>query len=293
MQHFLLKTLHLDFERAELFIVSKIIHSLDDDIEFVTQQYVQRSDGKRALTDLFFPQFGVHLEIDEPPHERQAEKDKDRERDIIDVTGHEMQRIAVLDDRKSEKDLPALRIEIDRFTRYIQMKKSNAILNGTFQAWDFDGRYNPQQYIDSGFIDVAYNVVFRRQTEALRCFGFSGKGYQRGLWRIPDGTKDALWFPRLYPYGNWNNFLEEGGQVIFEKPITPEGFRSIKSQIEDFNAGKYRHYIVFAKAVDVLGGRLYRYVGTFEANLHASNEGCIRFDLVRSREPTRTYIGSK
>jgi hypothetical protein len=173
------------------------------------------------------------------------------------------------------------------------MKKAVAIWNATFVPWDFEGRYDPQKYIDSGFIDVSHNVTFRRQIEALRCFGFSGKGYQRGVWKIPDGTKDVLWFPRLYPHGNWNNSLEGGGRFILEKPITPEGIRSIKDQIKDFNAGKYRHHIVFAKSVDVLGGRLYRYVGTFGVNLNASSEDCIRFDLVRSREPTRAHIGLK
>ena len=50
----------------ETFVISRIIHGLDDDdIEFVTQQLVRLSDESRALTDLYFPQFDLHVEVDE------------------------------------------------------------------------------------------------------------------------------------------------------------------------------------------------------------------------------------
>ena len=49
----------------ENYVVTRVIHQLDDlSIKVVTQQYVTRRSG-RALTDLYFPQIGVHVEVDE------------------------------------------------------------------------------------------------------------------------------------------------------------------------------------------------------------------------------------
>ncbi|WP_323716132.1 AbaSI family restriction endonuclease [Paracoccus aminovorans] len=67
------KTRH---KRIEHFVVNRIYHLLDDpEIEFVCQQLVRRSDGP-ALTDMYFPQFRLHLEVDEPFHERNVEADQ-------------------------------------------------------------------------------------------------------------------------------------------------------------------------------------------------------------------------
>ena len=77
-------------KRFEHYVVTRIWHSLDDlSIKFVTQQYVSRPDS-RALTDMFFPQLQIHIEIDEGHHKKQIEWDKLREVDIINATGHEV-----------------------------------------------------------------------------------------------------------------------------------------------------------------------------------------------------------
>ena len=34
-------------------------------------------------------------------------------------------------------------------------------------------------------------------------------------WKIPDGTDDVVWFPRLYPHGMWHNELADGGKKIY------------------------------------------------------------------------------
>ena len=84
-------------KKYEAYVVTRIIHLLNDfSIKFIAQQYVTRPDG-RALTDLFFPQFGLHIEVDEGQHFNQAniKEDKIREADIINATGHEILRIDV------------------------------------------------------------------------------------------------------------------------------------------------------------------------------------------------------
>ncbi|MEK9696045.1 MAG: hypothetical protein VW270_09785, partial [Candidatus Poseidoniales archaeon] len=48
----------------ELYVISRILHLLDDpDIEFVCQQQVRKSDGKRYLVDLYFPQLIMYIEV--------------------------------------------------------------------------------------------------------------------------------------------------------------------------------------------------------------------------------------
>lgn len=79
----------------ELYVVSRIWHLLNDlTIKFVTQQYVVRPQGY-ALTDMYFPQLKLHLEIDEAGHKSRVEEDKLRQADIVNATGHEVLRINV------------------------------------------------------------------------------------------------------------------------------------------------------------------------------------------------------
>ncbi|MFO8067398.1 MAG: hypothetical protein R6U11_07440, partial [Bacteroidales bacterium] len=55
-------------KRYEHYVTTRIWHLLNDlTIKLVTQQYVKRPEG-RALTDIYFPQLQIHIEIDENHH---------------------------------------------------------------------------------------------------------------------------------------------------------------------------------------------------------------------------------
>lgn len=111
-------------KKYEVYVVTKIIHLLNDfGIKFVTQQYVTRPEG-RALTDLYFPQFGFHIEVDEGQHFNQAniEADKIREADIINATGHEMLRIDVT------KSFDDINIQVDIAVNKIKSMRQKAHL---------------------------------------------------------------------------------------------------------------------------------------------------------------------
>ena len=65
----------------ELYVISRIVHRLNDpDIEFVPQQLVRLESGRRALTDLYFPQFDLHFEVNEGHHFEQAQTEADEAR---------------------------------------------------------------------------------------------------------------------------------------------------------------------------------------------------------------------
>lgn len=64
----------------------------------------QAAEG-RAMTDMYFPQFGIHVEVDEGHHKAQIEADKLREADIVDATGHQIFRIDVTKYREHSRIL--------------------------------------------------------------------------------------------------------------------------------------------------------------------------------------------
>ena len=110
----------------EFFVISRIIHGLDDDeIEFVSQQLVRRPNNTWALMDLYFPQFGLHIEIDEPNHLNQQEADAKRERDIVQITGREPVHIAIAEADKSRKSIATIRAEVDKIIDYIKERKAD------------------------------------------------------------------------------------------------------------------------------------------------------------------------
>ena len=92
-------------KKYEAYVVHRIFHLLNDlDIEFETQQYVKRPNGM-ALTDMYFPQLSLHIEVDEEYHRDNIEDDKVRKADIVNATNHKLWRVDVskaLEDINSE-----------------------------------------------------------------------------------------------------------------------------------------------------------------------------------------------
>ncbi len=86
-------------KRWELYVVSGILHALNyPDIAFTTQQAVRLKNGTKTITDMYFPQFDIHVEVDEPYHETtaQTEGGQRHTEDIVDVTGgHAVLRVKV------------------------------------------------------------------------------------------------------------------------------------------------------------------------------------------------------
>lgn len=294
---YILKSLKkIAHKQWELFIISRILHNLDDDeIEFKTQQLIRRNDGSRALTDLYFPQLGLHLEIDEPHHNdyKQKKADEAREQDILTITGHKIERIKVAraGDPKKAKEIQEIRADVDAFTSIVQRIKNERLAKGAFTSWNFEKQYSADQHISKGHISIKDNVVFKTQAEALRCFGFTGKGWQKGTWRIPDGSCDIVWFPRLYEHGIWKNELSNDGKTILEVAKNHDGVGEIKKQRIDSIKNPDRKFIVFAKAKDSLGFNLLRYVGTFAININESSPYTLRFDRISDIEEVRIPAG--
>lgn len=73
---------------TEAYVIGRIWHRLDDvRVRFVLQQYVRRKEGY-ALADLYLPQIGLIVEVNEGYHEEPSQRQKDelRNREVADAT---------------------------------------------------------------------------------------------------------------------------------------------------------------------------------------------------------------
>lgn len=280
-------------KKWEFYVISRVIHKLNDpEIEFVTQQHVKLENGNRVLTDIYFPQFGIHLEVDEAQHIsiKQAEADKRRTEDIVARTDHSVRRIKAaykdeIDGEIKDHTLADVNQETDKFVKYIKNLKQEQKETGEFKCWDFEDRYDPERHIEAGSIAVKDRVLFKLQQHALKCFGYTKGNYRRGVWKCPDDTGDIVWFPWLIERDDWGNELSHNGKEIKQIAKTEKSKAIARHSLNSDQDKGMR--IVFARSRDPLGYRLYKYVGTFKVDAEKSCPEEVIFNLVRSQEKIR------
>ena len=267
-------------KKYEAYVVNRIIHLFDDfSIKFVTQQHVTRTEEKRALTDLFFPQLKIHIEVDEGQHftPSNIEADIVREADIVNATGHDMLRVDVT------KPLDDINIQINKIVQQIKTRRNK----GGFAAWDIESEFNPESYIKRGYISVSDNVAFKTIKDACNCFGHNYAGYQRGSASHPN-PDIVLWFPKLFPNGEWDNQISQDEETIIERnEDNRRANEHVLSHIENRERHKHQR-IIFAKVRDNLGDTLYRFRGLYILDIQASNEN-IGLVWKRSETTVKTY----
>lgn len=268
-------------KRYEHYVVNRIWNLLNDlRLKFVTQQFVSRPEG-RAMTDMFFPQLNIHIEVDEGFHKKQIDADKLREADIINVTGHQILRIDVT------KDIEHINSHIDVIVATI---KDKIVSKPNFEPWDIAAEMNPQTYIDRGYIDVQENVAFRTMVDAANCFGLNIK--PRGIWTggalhgVEPNT--LIWCPKLYQNKDWNNQMSDDGEVITEMSEDPS---RVLIEIDRVTRAQEFTRIVFPRFKGPLGDYLYRFTGKYELDTEATN-GTTGFvwRRVATRVPTYEYV---
>ena len=264
-------------KKYEAYVINRIIHLLNDfDIKFVTQQYVIRPSG-HALTDLFFPQLSIHIEVDEKYHKLQIENDRIREADIVNATTHEILRI---DMSKSFEDINK---DIDDIIKILQTKIKELKNNNLFVEWNIEAEFNPQTYINRGYIDINDDVAFQTIKDACNCFGHNYKGYQKAGASHPD-SKIMLWFPKLFPNEEWLNTISNDEETIYEKNKDEEKAKEHIHKYKTRQEDKQYIRIVFAKVKGSLGDTLYRFRGQYELNFEKSN---LEIGLVWERTKTK------
>ena len=161
----------------ENYVVTRIYHLLNRvDLKFTTQQFVNRPEG-HALTDMYFPQLSVHIEVDEPFHMKQVELDINRDSDIIQATDHEINRIEITE------DLNSINRKIDIIVNDLKSKIKKKEQNKTWEPWDLEKEFNPSYYKEKGYLDVGENPVFRKIVDACNCLGQNYISVQQGWFK--------------------------------------------------------------------------------------------------------------
>ncbi len=248
-------------KRFEHYVVTRIWHLLNDlSVKFVTQQYVTRPEG-RALTDMYFPQLKIHIEIDEGQHLTKAniDSDKVREADIINATGHQILRVDVT------KDVYSINEAIDNIVFQLRVEKAK---QPTFQPWDIEAEQTPQIYIDKGYISIEDDVAFNTCVDAANCFGHNYKGLQKGGVDHPMEENTIIWFPKLYENEEWLNSISNDEKEIIEVAKLPE---EIKKHVDKHLKSTKKIRIVFARVKSPLGDVMYRFKGSYKLNVDKSS----------------------
>ncbi len=247
-------------KKFEHYVVTRIWHLLNNlDIKIVTQQFISRPNG-RAITDMYFPQIGIHIEVDEGFHKTQIDADKVREADIINATEHEIFRVDVT------KSIEDIHKNIDEIVEYLINKIENS---SKFEPWNLAKEQNHQTYVDKGYIDVNEDVAFRTIAEAASCFGKDySKGIQLGYFRHPTEPKKKLWFPKLYKNDKWVNKLSTDEETIIS---ATELVEDSKANVDYILSQKDYSVIVFAKVKSPLGDIMYRFKGEYRIDEEATN----------------------
>src|SRR6056300_1158007 len=84
------------FKKHENFIITSLIH--DErlrDLKPLTQHYVPLANNNYALIDLYYPQIELAIEVDEPHHLDNIDKDKERQEKIEDLIQCDFRRFAI------------------------------------------------------------------------------------------------------------------------------------------------------------------------------------------------------
>lgn len=246
----------------ENYVVTRIYHLLmRTDVKFLTQQYVNRPEG-HALTDMYFPQLMLHVEIDEPFHKKQVELDINRETDIIQATDHLIIRIEITD------DLESINQQIDELVDLIARKIGQLEKNNSWEPWDPEKEFDPNYYRVKGYLDVKENPAFRRIVDACNCLGQNYKAVQQAWFKSKVYPAHYLWFPKFYENEEWDNRISNDGKTITEKCKDPDKYESWFENVIHLNKVKR---ITFPRSIDNLGFRLYRFAGIFETDIENSS----------------------
>lgn len=253
-------------KKDENYVVSRVWHHLNDlDIKFITQQYVIRDNGSHALTDMYFPQFGIHIEVNEPYHLNQVEQDRRRADDIIRSTQHDIKMIST-GDAVGVEDINK---QVDKVVALLRELKQSKIRGGSFVPWDPERESNPDLYIGKGYISLADNVEFDFSWQAASCFGKRYTIMRRGGVNHPVEHKALIWFPKLYENEGWINSISDDETQITERAVNPVD--TSKHVRREMNSERCER-IVFARVKGPLGDVMYKFKGRYVRDNELSNE---------------------
>lgn len=251
-------------KKTETYVINRIWHQLNDDrVQFVVQQYIRRTQDKYALADLYLPQLGIFIEINEPFHKNNVEVDRVRNEEISQVTHSEP---IVID---CDNSIEEIHSQISNVVQ--QIKQAIAEQGDKFIPWDGGSTLSVEYHRNKGYLKVDEHEYVRTIDEAFAIFGAKAK--HRGFLRVagasvPNKLNEFVWCPNS-GHRIWCNELSEDGLEIREYNKTDEQTR--KKHVERYLSDNHRR-VTFFREKDELGFCFYRFVGVFELNKDKSEK---------------------
>ena len=257
-------------KRIEHYVISRIWHLLDNyDIKMTPQQYISRENHSYALTDVFFPQIDLHVEVNELAHYESEDKineDLKRQEEIERNTGHQ---IFVIDCRA---DIIGIHSQIDNLVSKINSEVKQQIEKGTFKTWKPENEHNPIYWKNKGFISNSDEVSFCTIEDICLLFDADSQKTKRGFLRKggisnPKNPTQTIWWPSEHPRSGWLNKIDEIEGIIAET------HSDLRKKAEHYHSHSQDTYtrIVFFHYKDILGLTNYKYVGIFTNDKEKSN----------------------
>jgi len=251
-------------KKYELYVITRIIHRLDrDDLEIITQQYISRKAPQRhALVDLYLPQLKIYIEVDEPFHVQQVQKDISREADIIDSTGLAAFHVTITD------DLNHVNGQIEVLCDMIKEKISTLEAKSVWESWNLEKKFTPEYHINKEILSVVEGSSFRKIVDACNALGQGYIGAQQSWYSLKKYPNYNAWFPKFYENEKWDNSISDDRKTIIM--ICKDHTQRESYYLKNVNSPQ-RYVIAFPRVIDSLGSRLYKFAGVFEFDKEVSS----------------------
>ncbi|HMV30409.1 MAG TPA: hypothetical protein PKE23_13535 [Anaerolineales bacterium] len=256
---------------TELYVLTRLWHQLNDlEIQMLPQQYVGLPENRYAMSDIFFPQANVFVEINEPAHyesEWRIELDRQRNEHIAART---KTRVEVVDCREP---LEGIHLQIDGIVDLIRERVSEAKESGAFKRWRPNEARNPQYWKTQKVIRLEDEIILNNIEAICELFDADFKQTKRGYFRKgaiahPSVPECVIWWPSAFSRSGWSNTSKEDGTFIAESHQNPQ-----RNQTHYHDTLKWPHKrIVFYFQRDVLGFSGYYFMGVYEIDFDLSNE---------------------
>jgi hypothetical protein len=264
----------------ENYVVTGIIHGVKDlDLEFITQQFVE-VEGKYYLTDLYFPQLKLHVEVYEPDHINHIEHDEKRSSEIVKTT---QTQIELIDFYKRDDDDNILENEIDDLKSVDNqiddlVCKIKSLSKNIKKTDDWFKKYSaPQEfYKNKGILDVEDNPTFRIAAQAANLLGQGYEDNAQITWvnNLKKYNGYSMWCPKVYnSHEDWvNTFCMQNGEEVLIQQCNKKEV-DLKTEFENQINNKFAHFprITFPYLRDNLGNYGYKFRGIYKLDKKSSS----------------------
>jgi very-short-patch-repair endonuclease len=248
-------------KKYEFYVISRIVHLLNDrELEFTTQQLVRTEEG-RFLLDLYFPQLNLAIEVDESYHanDRQIDKDKERDKAVLEAANVcteriEISEISEISGQSKSKSIDDVNSRISDVIRVIKEKKKELKLASQFVPFVYGQKYKTEHWLKIGRLSVSDDARFHTHVDVAKLFGKNYEGHQKATIKLDDDN--FIWFPKLYQNKDWNNELSPDGLKIQMRNVPSGKYDSNKRRSGD-------KCYVFAHHHDEFGEIYYAFKGVF------------------------------